>query len=69
MLVPDVITSHAIHMRTVAAPVIDASAAGLMVSLFIGAVTGVMTKNWPAAIGTFVATELFLWVGSSLVFA
>ena len=35
MLVPDVITSHAIHMRTVAAPVIDASAAGLMVSLFI----------------------------------
>lgn len=41
----------------------------LMVSLFIGAVTGVMTKNWPAAIGTFVATELFLWVGSSLVFA
>ena len=41
----------------------------LMVSLVIGAVTGVMTKNWPAAIGTFVATELFLYVGSSLVFA
>ena len=41
----------------------------LMVSLVVGAVTGVMTKNWPAAIGTFVATELFLWVGSSLVFA
>ena len=39
----------------------------LITSVLTGAVTGVMTKNWPGAIGSFVATELFLYGGSALV--